>query len=146
MGWRSVRYRKWLVIGGVVALVGALLAGYGLMRGSFSLRGYVSDHYQRAAAHDVGDDARAYTARQQPSRVAQKLTDAWPPDDRFTSGGAEYLRYDDDSVVIQPLAAGSLLLVERMSTAYPRYHHVVGNTWVWSKGTSVRGGGPGSGK
>lgn len=141
-----MKYRKWLVIGGVMALVGALIGGYGLVRGSFSPRDYVDNHYRRAASRDIGRDARAYTTSQRPSRVARQLTDAWPPSDRFTSDNGVYLRYDDDSVVITPASTGSLIMVERMSTAYRRYHGTVGSAWVWTRGTSVRGGGSGSGK
>jgi hypothetical protein len=141
-----VKYRKWLVIGGVVALLGALIGVFGIVRGSLTLRDYIGSHYQRAASRDIGSDARAYTAEQQPSKVDADLTKAWQPDDRFTDDSGVYLRYDDDSVVILPVAAGSLILVERMSTAYPRYRSTVGSTWVWSRGSSVRGGGSGSGK
>ena len=49
-------------------------------------------------------------------------------------------------MVILPIAAGSVILLERMSTAYPRYHSTVGSHWGWGRGSTVRGGGPGSGK
>jgi hypothetical protein len=39
-----------------------------------------------------------------------------------------------------------LILIERLSTAYPRYAAVVGGFWGWGLGASVRGGGPGQGK
>lgn len=74
------------------------------------------------------------------------MTDAWKPADQYVDGSGVYLRYDDDSVVILPVAAGSVILLERLSTAYPRYHSTVGNSWGWGRGSTVRGGGPGSGK
>jgi hypothetical protein len=62
-------------------------------------------------------------------------------------GSGVYLQYADDAIVILPLAAGSLILVEKLATAYPRYHSVVGGYWGWrGGGAGVRGGGPGSGK
>ncbi len=57
-----------------------------------------------------------------------------------------YLRYADDAIVILPAAVGSLILVEKVDSAYRRHHSHVGNYWGWGRGTSLRGGGPGSGK
>jgi hypothetical protein len=140
-------YRRWFVIGVGLALVGALVAGVGIFTGSFSPRGYVSDNFTRAAARDLGGDALAYTSGKVPSEVADQITDVWAPADRYVDASGVYLRYDDDSVVILPLAAvGSLILVENMRTAYPRYYGTVGGYWGWGRGTSIRGGGPGAGK
>ncbi len=139
-------YRRWFVVGLVVALVGAVVAGAATLYGSFSPRGYVSDTFRRAADRDIGDDAEAYTSDEEPSRVAQDITDAWEPADEYVDGSGVYLRYADDAVVILPLAVGSLILIERLSTAYPRYAAVVGGFWGWGRGASVRGGGPGAGK
>jgi hypothetical protein len=130
----------------VFALVGALVASFAIFYGSFSPRGYVKDRYTRAASQDIGQQAMAYTSRKSPSAVAAEVTKAWKPADQYVDGSGVYLRYDDDSVVILPTAAGSLILLERMTTAYPRYRSTVGNSWGWGRGTTVRGGGPGSGK
>ena len=142
----TTTYRRWIVVGVAVAVVGALLAAFAIFYGNFSPRGYVQDHYTRASSRDIGSDALAYTSTRTPSEVAKDVTDAWQPADEYVDGTGVYLRYDDDSVVILPLAAGSLILLERMTTAYPRYHHVVGGGWGWGRGTTVRGGGPGAGK
>ncbi|SCL23404.1 protein of unknown function [Micromonospora nigra] len=139
-------YRRWFVVGGAFAVIGALVAAFAFSYGNFSPRGFVEDRYARAASHDLGGDAVAYTSTRSPSQVAEEVTDAWQPADQYVDGSGVYLRYDDDSVVILPLAAGSLILLERMQTAYPRYHSVVGNHWGWGRGNTVRGGGPGSGK
>ncbi|MFC7546334.1 DUF4247 domain-containing protein [Plantactinospora sp. GCM10030261] len=138
--------RKWFLLGTIFAVVGVLVAAFGIFYGNFSPRGYVEDRYTRAAARDIGRDAVAYTANRPPSQVAKEVTDAWRPADEYVDGSGVYLRYDDDSVVILPLAAGSLILLEKTSTAYRRYHSTVGNAWGWGRGSSVRGGGPGSGK
>ncbi|MFB6391673.1 DUF4247 domain-containing protein [Polymorphospora lycopeni] len=138
--------RGWLVVGVSMALVGALVAGAAIVFGTFSARAWVEDRYSRSVADDIGRDATAYRSDQTPARVADEITDSWNPDDRYVDDSGVYLRYDDDSVVILPLAAGSLILLERMSTAHPRYHSTVGTAWVWGRDTNVRGGGPGAGK
>lgn len=139
-------HRKWFVVAGVLALVGLLLAGFTTLYGNFSPRGYVENNYARAAVDDIGDDALAYTSKKVPSDVAKELTDAWEPADQYVDGSGVYLRYAEDAVVILPLAAGSLILVEKLATAYPRYYSVVGGYWGWGRGASLRGGGPGAGK
>ncbi|HEX6967575.1 MAG TPA: DUF4247 domain-containing protein [Micromonosporaceae bacterium] len=139
-------YRRWFTLGAVIAVVGGLVLAFGLLYGSFSPRGYVADRFTRAAEYDIGDKALAYTSTLPPSEVAEQVTRAWQPADQYVDASGIYLRYDDDSVVIRPIAAGSLILVERVVTAYPRYYHTVGNAWGWGRGTTVRGGGPGSGK
>lgn len=139
-------YRRWFVVGTAFAVIGALVAAFAVFYGNFSPRGYVEDRYTRASAQDIGRDAVAYTSSKSPSQVADEVTDAWKPADQYVDASGVYLRYDDDSVVILPVAAGSLILLERLSTAYPRYRSTVGNSWGWGRGNTVRGGGPGSGK
>lgn len=139
-------YRKWLFAGAALAVIGVLVAGVAVFTGSFSPRGYVADTFRRSAADDIGRDAVAYRSSKPPSQVAKQITDAWKPAERYVDGSGVYLRYDDDAVVVLPAARGSLILVEKMTTAYPRYSGVVGGYWGWSRGTSVRGGGPGAGK
>lgn len=139
-------YRKWFVAGTALAVIGLLLAGAAVLGGSFSPRGYIADNFRRSAANDIGDDAKAYTSPKSPSEVARQITDAWKPADQYVDGSGIYLRYSEDAVVVLPAAVGSLILVERLTTAYPRYSSVVGGYWGWGRGTSVRGGGPGVGK
>ncbi|PZF86947.1 DUF4247 domain-containing protein [Micromonospora deserti] len=139
-------YRRWFVVGVAFAVIGALVAGFAVFYGNFSPRGLVEDRYTRAAGRDIGGDAIAYTSARTPSEVAEEVTDAWQPADQYIDGSGVYLRYDDDSVVILPIATGSVILLERLVTAYPRYHPTVGNHWGWGRGSTVRGGGPGSGK
>ncbi|MFF5176907.1 DUF4247 domain-containing protein [Micromonospora sp. NPDC000316] len=139
-------YRRWIVVGVATAVIGAIVAAFAIFSGNFSPRGYVKDNYQRAASRDIGRNAVAYTSRQPPSQVAKDITKAWKPADQYVDGSGVYLRYDDDSVVILPIATGSVILLEDMDTAHPRYHSTVGNHWGWGRGSTVRGGGPGSGK
>ncbi|MER7440100.1 DUF4247 domain-containing protein [Micromonospora avicenniae] len=139
-------YRRWFVVGAAFAVIGALVAAFAVFYGSFSPRGYVEDHYKRDAGRDIGREAVAYTSAGTPSRVAKEITDAWQPADQYVDGSGVYLRYDDDSVVILPAATGSVILLENLRTAYPRYHSTVGSYWGWGRGSTVRGGGPGAGK
>lgn len=141
-----MKYRGWFVFGTIFALLGALVAFGAIFAGNFSPRGYVEDKFSRSAQYDISGDAVAYTSTKRPSQVAQDVTEAWKPADQYVDGSGVYLRYDDDSVVILPLAVGSLILLEKVSTAYPRYHSTVGSGWGWGRGSTVRGGGPGSGK
>lgn len=139
-------YRKWFVVGVALALVGLVVSGVGTLNGNFSPRGFVADRFERSTGDDIGNDAVAYTSSLAPSEVADQITDAWEPADRYVDGSGVYLRYDDDAVVVLPAVVGSLILVERLTTAYPRYHGTVGGYWGWGRGVSVRGGGPGAGK
>ncbi|MFR9777958.1 DUF4247 domain-containing protein [Micromonospora sp. MS34] len=139
-------YRRWFVVGVAFAVIGAVVAGFAIFYGNFSPRGYVADHFRRDASRDIGSQALAYTTDRTPSQVSKQITDVWQPADQYVDGSGVYLRYNDDSVVILPIAAGSVILLERMSTAYPRYHSRVGNHWGWGRGSTVRGGGPGAGK
>ncbi|MEH0820634.1 MULTISPECIES: DUF4247 domain-containing protein [unclassified Micromonospora] len=139
-------YRRWFVVGVAFAVIGALVAAFAIFYGNFSPRGYVEDRYTRATSRDIGGEAIAYTSDKTPSQVAQDVTEAWQPADQYVDGSGVYLRYDDDSVVILPIATGSVILLERLRTAYPRYHSTVGSHWGWGRGSTVRGGGPGSGK
>ena len=139
-------YRRWFVFGGVFAVIGALVASFAIFYGSFSPRGFVENRYSRAMSMDIDSSAKAYTSPKKPSVVSKEITDAWQPADQYVDASGIYLRYDDDSVVIKPNQAGSVILVEDSSRAYNRYHHVVGSSWGWGRGSTVRGGGPGSGK
>jgi hypothetical protein len=139
-------HRKLFLLGGVVALLGILLAGIGIFSGSFSPRGYVAKQFTRAAAHDIGRDAKAYTSGKAPSVVSKQITSAWKPADQYVDASGVYLRYKEDAVVILPRGSGSLILVEPVRTAARRYYGTVNNHWGWGRDTTVRGGGPGSGK
>jgi hypothetical protein len=141
-----MRHRRWFLIAGALVLVGLLVAAFATVYGSFSPRGFVADNYTRSAAEDIGDDALAYTSKEPPSQVAREIADAWEPADEYVDASGVYLRYADDAIVILPLAVGSLILVEKLSTAYRRYLPVVGGFWGWGRGASFRGGGPGAGK
>ncbi|MDG4762685.1 DUF4247 domain-containing protein [Solwaraspora sp. WMMD406] len=130
----------------LTALVGVVVSCSGLAFGTFSPRSYVERTYTRSVVDDIGSDAKGFRSDRAPRQVMQELTRTFRPDDQHTQADRYYLRYGDDSVVILPYALGTLILVERMTTAYPRYRSTVGNSWSWTRGSTTRGGGPGTGK
>lgn len=141
------RWRLWFAAG-ALALAGAVMVGSALFSGDFSPRNYVADRYVRAPDQDLdGGAAIAYTSSGPPTQVADEIAGEWRPADRYVDGSGVYLRYADDVIAVLPLTVGSLILVEAIRTAYPRYYGVVGGYWGWRTGTEgARGGGPGGGK
>lgn len=141
-------FKKLFAIAGVLGVVGAGMAGVGLAGAGASPRSYVSSHYTRASRYDIGGDAVAYTSPLPPSTVSRSISNAWRPTYNYSTGGSYFLRYDDDSVVVKAAAGvGSLILLEKMRTAYTRYAPIVGSYWHYStRQSTVRGGGPGVGK
>jgi Domain of unknown function (DUF4247) len=140
--------KRLFIVAGVLGAVGLLVGSIALFSGGSSPRGYVEHHFTRDASRDIGKEAAAYTATDKPSVVADRISGEWKPADELVDGSGVYLRYAEDSVVILPLLAGSLILVEALRTAYPRYHGIVGGYWGWNTrdGGDFRGGGPGAGK
>ena len=140
--------RIWYLVAACAAALGLLLGVAAIFSGNFSARGYVEDRYTRAPERDIDDGARAYTSPRAPSQVAADLTGEWEPAAQHVDGSGIYLRYADDAIVLLPIAVtgGTLILVERLSTAYPRYVGIVGGGWIGQRGNPGRGGGPGTGK
>ena len=140
--------RALFILAGLLGAIGLVVGAVGLFAGDSSPRGYVGHHYTRDSTQDLGTDAVAYRSADPPSAVAQQITDQVRPADEYVNGSGVYLRYAEDSVVILPLAAGSIILVEALRTSYPRYFHTVGGYWGWNtrSGGDFRGGGPGAGK
>jgi hypothetical protein len=139
--------KRWYILAALVAAAGLLLASVAFFSGSFSPRGYVEASYDRAAERDIGDEAEAHVSAHSPDVVAAEITEEWEPAARHADASGVYLRYADDAIVIVPLATGSLILVEKVSSAYRRYHSHVAGLWGWTgRAPDHRGGGPGSGK
>lgn len=140
-------HKSWFALAALLSATGLIIGAIAIFSGNFSPRRYVESNYERAATYDVGDDARAYRSSKAPAEVLGEITSAWSPAARHVDGSGAYLQYADDAVVIFPLEAGSLILLEKLATAYPRYHSTVAGYWGWKGGSSgYRGGGPGSGK
>ncbi|MGH3434269.1 MAG: DUF4247 domain-containing protein [Thermocrispum sp.] len=144
--------RPWhlLVPGGVLAVIGVVLAVNLFGISGTSPRAYVDNNYAVAPASLDRDDARSYVSPERPSEVAQDVVDSKRPVTQYADGTGVYLRYSDDAVVVQPRTdgAGSLILVMAARRAYRTFFPIVGGGWGWSspQGESFRGRGPGSGK
>ncbi len=125
-------HRKLFVFGIALALAGVLVAGFAVFVGNFSARGYVADKFTRSTSDDIGNDAIAYTSSKAPTQVAAQIRNVWEPADEVVDASGVYLRYSDDAIVILPAAIGSLILVEKVSTAYARHHSHVSGYWGWA--------------
>jgi hypothetical protein len=136
----------WWVLAGIAACLALGIGAAGAFEGDWSARRYVAASFARYPSGDLGRNATAYTSPRVPSAVAQQITDRWEPADEYVDGTGVYLRYRTDTVVVRPRGTGSLILVEALRTAYPRYHGTVGNYWGWGRANGLRGGGPGAGK
>ena len=141
-------FKKLFIVAGLLGVLGAGMSIFGLAHTGAGPRTFVSSHYTRANRYDIGGDAVAYTSPLAPAAVSRAITGAWRPTDNYSNGGAYYLRYNDDSVVVKAAAGvGSLILLEKMRTAYTRYSPYVGSNWHYTTRQSTsRGGGPGVGK
>lgn len=89
-----------------------LLSGCGA--GS-NVRAFLDDTFDEQA--ESGDTSTYLAAAPVPAAAAQ-ITGAVPPAARASDGGAEYLRYDDDIVVVSPASGGSAVRVEDLDGAY----------------------------
>ncbi|QUG99829.1 DUF4247 domain-containing protein [Saccharopolyspora erythraea] len=142
--------RLWFLLGGICAVLALVIALVMIFSTGTGPRGYVSNHYQRAAHLDLrgDDDNRAYTSPLTPSVVSRDITSRWKPIAQAADTSGIYLRYKDDAVIVQPRDRGSVIHVMDVDHAYHRYHSHVGGTWGWigTHGESFRGRGPGAGK
>lgn len=112
---------------GATLLAGVMILAEGVP-GQLSVRRHVASAYSRSPADDIGGDAVAYTSPSTPTRVARAITERWHPGRGVADADGVYLRYADDSIVILRRQTGSLILVEKNTTAYPRYlDHVAGH-------------------
>jgi hypothetical protein len=136
---------RWFILAVALGIFGGLYCGVALFSRSFSIRQYIDASYTREPARDIGSDAMAYTSHRVPSRVANEIAAEWEPVDRYVDGSGVYLRYSNDAVAVLPLADGSLILVEALRTAYPRYYPILGSHWQTRDVSGFRGGGPGAG-
>lgn len=95
-----------------VLLVCALLGGCGL--GS-DVRDVIEDRYPMQQR--TGDTV-VYTSNEPVSSTVAAITGAVRPSARSADRGAEYLRYDDDIVIVSPAPAGSTIGVEDLDGRY----------------------------
>lgn len=97
-----------------VALAGAglLLAGCGA---DSAVRGFVDSTFDEQR---VSGDTAYYTSTDPVQRTAATIAGSVPPAARAADARGEYLRYDDDIVVVEPSGQTSTVRVEDLDGAY----------------------------
>lgn len=127
--------------GVAVAVAVALLTA---CSGQSDIRKFIADTYeQRSSTRDTATFASTDPVGTTTARIVQRKE----PAARQADGGAEYLRYDDDIVIVSPDPAGSSIRVEDLGGGYS------GGAFVFlgpgfnpgSPSGGVRGGGGGPG-
>jgi hypothetical protein len=98
------------VAGTAVALT--LLAGCGA--GS-DVRGFLDDTFDEQSE---SGDTSTYLAAAPVAAAASQISGAVPPAAQASDAGTEYLRYDDDIVVVSPASGGSAVRVEDLEGPY----------------------------
>jgi Domain of unknown function (DUF4247) len=102
-----------------------LLSGCGAFN---DVRDVIADEYSRAADKDQGT-AKAYSGDGQPSKVADDIAAKEKPLDTLSTGGREYLQYDEYLVRVEPDGSSSTILVDTYDDGYQRWNEDVGQEW-----------------
>lgn len=90
----------------------ALLTGCGA--GS-DVRGFLDDTFDEQSE---SGDTSTYLAAAPVAAATSQIAGAVPPAAQASDAGSEYLRYDDDIVVVSPASGGSTVRVEDLDGAY----------------------------
>ncbi len=128
--------------------VAALLAAVLLLAGCGSgndVRGFVGDTYD---LQNSSGDTATYSSPDPVGTTTTAIVDAVRPAERQADGGNEYLRYDDDIVIVSPSSSGSTVRVEDLDGRYRSGFFVfLGPGFRPGSPTGGGlGGGPGDGK
>lgn len=125
-----------------LATAALLLAGCG---SGNQARNFIEDTYE---LQDSSGDTATYASPDPVGTTTGTIADAVPPAERAADGGNEYLRYDDDIVIVSPAAAGSSVRVEDLDGRYSSGFFVFLGPGFrpGSPAGGVGGGGPGFGK
>ncbi|NYI80016.1 DUF4247 domain-containing protein [Nocardioides panzhihuensis] len=140
----------------VIALIIAIVASSG---GDSSPEKYLRDNFDHVSGTDPDTDAGiVFEDDGTVTSVASKIAADTDADENRADGSNQYLRYDDDwLVVVEPREpSGSTITLYEYDRGY-RHHATVIGLWGWSSfygrntgggssGDSFRGGGSGSGK
>lgn len=102
----------------LVAVVAALLLG-GCGIGN-DIRNHLDDAYDLQSRRA---DSATYRASTPVGTTAASIAAAVPPAARQADGSAEYLRYDDDIVVVSPSPSGSTVVAEDLDDRYRSGHY-----------------------
>jgi hypothetical protein len=127
----------------VLAVVAALLLGGCGSDGA--LRNHLDGAYELLG--ESGDTA-TYLAPTAVGATAAAIAGALPPAARGADGGSEYLRYDDDIVIVSGASNGSNVRVEDLDEGYRsgRYRHLGSGFDPGSPAGGATDGGPGDSK
>ncbi|MGY1848212.1 MULTISPECIES: DUF4247 domain-containing protein [unclassified Blastococcus] len=79
------------------------------------IRAFLDDTYERT---EIVGNAAVYASPDPVGTTTAAITEAVPPAERQADGGNEYLRYDDDIVIVSPAADGSTVRVEDLDERY----------------------------
>jgi hypothetical protein len=119
---------------------GLLLAG---CSGSSDVRRFIADTYERTGG---SGDTATYSSDDPVGTTVETIVRRKSPAARQADGGSEYLRYDDDIVVVSAAPGGSTVRVEDLDGGYRGGAFVFlgpGFTPGSPSGGSFGGGGPG---
>lgn len=104
-----MRARFLAAIGLAVALV---VAGCGIGN---DVRNFIDDTYQLQTR---SGDTAVYASRDPVGPTTSRIVGAVNPAARQADGGSEYLRYDDDIVIVSAAPGGSTVRVEDLDSRY----------------------------
>lgn len=103
--------RRRLAVAGLVVAGLLVLAGCG----STQVRDFIGGIYtQQSSSGDVA----TYVSGEGVGPTAARIAGGVPPAARASDAGGEYLRYDDDIVIVQPAGAQSSIRVEDLDGPY----------------------------
>ena len=89
-----------------------LLGGCGI---GVDVRDFLDETYELRSSED---DTATYSSPDPVGTTTAAIADEVPPAQRAADGGNEYLRYDDDIVIVSPATDGSSVRVEDLDGRY----------------------------
>ena len=95
----SVSSTRLFLLSGALAIGGILCLVLGISMIDKDIRTHVAENYP---AYSHGSEASSYECSGSPARVAEQLANYQRPEARANDGGVEYLRYNDDIVIVGP--------------------------------------------
>lgn len=99
----------------VVGVLAALVLGFSAACGN-AVRDYIGEHYQLQRTEG---DTKIYTSKDPVGTTTTDIAAAKSPAARQADGGNEYLRYNDDIVIVSPASGGgSTVRVEDIDGGY----------------------------
>jgi len=104
------------LIAGALAVAAAVSLVFGITLQSKDVGSYIASHYQE---YSRDADGTRYACSGSPAQVANTLAGYETPAARASSGGTEYLRYDEDIVTVGPDGTHSCSIrVEDLGAGY----------------------------